>query len=290
MIMQCPTPESIPRPNGKGATDRISIPCGACAFCLENKRSEWTFRLREEQKASYSAYFLTLTYSDEYLPLNEYGYDSLSKDDLKRFNKRLKDHQRRLIPKYHLEEKYAKWPPIRFYAIGEYGPTTMRPHYHGIYFNIIPEIITKIDTIWQQGHLKIGTTTPASIHYVTGYLIQPGQDYTYLTKPFALMSRNPGIGSAYMDKEKIKYHQKTKNFYGIQDGYRVNLPRFYRDKLFNKTEKEAQANKNRALSDKKEHKTFERLAKLGNNPFTRRDLEIEEKNRKVNKSLKTKKL
>lgn len=59
--MSCSKPISI----GK---NKINAPCGRCINCLQKKRSDWTIRALEEYKNSSSAFFVTLTYSEKYLP------------------------------------------------------------------------------------------------------------------------------------------------------------------------------------------------------------------------------
>ena len=96
------------------STDRIVIPCGHCSFCLKNRRDEWTIRLLEEFKDSLECIFLTLTYSDESV-----HYDgNVHKEHIQKFWKRLR--------------KRLGSRQIRYYAVGEYGTKTFRPHYHAI--------------------------------------------------------------------------------------------------------------------------------------------------------------
>ena len=141
---------SIPRPNGKGAKDRVTVPCGKCLECLSANRQSWSFRLTKELKTSSSAVFVTLTYEDAKLPLqkNDDGMltPTVEKRDIQTFLKRLR----------------KKFPSsgIRYYLTAEYGPKTHRPHYHAIIFNLpfteasnqikLTDIL--IET-WQNGHI-----------------------------------------------------------------------------------------------------------------------------------------
>ena len=59
---------SLSPANGRGAKDRITIPCGKCLPCKMRKRSSWSFRLVQELRYSKSAYFITLTYDDFNVP------------------------------------------------------------------------------------------------------------------------------------------------------------------------------------------------------------------------------
>lgn len=89
----------------------ISVGCGKCYSCLSNRRRQWLFRLSCESLRAYKSVFVTLTYDDEHLP------PKLSKVHLHEFI----DNVRSIYP-------------LRYYAIGEYGPRTLRPHYHLVLF------------------------------------------------------------------------------------------------------------------------------------------------------------
>lgn len=128
---------------------RDLVPCGKCLWCLQKKRADWSFRLFQELNVSESAHFLTLTYDDEKLP-----EEGLRKRDLQLFFKKLR------------KSNSAK---IRYYAVGEYGTRTSRAHYHAIMFNL--DVTCPVAQIWDKGHVQVGSVTPASIHYVTKYVI-----------------------------------------------------------------------------------------------------------------------
>nr|WAE43633.1 MAG: replication initiator protein [Microviridae sp.] len=239
--MECLSPMSVPRPNGAGNTDRITVPCGKCVSCLMKKRNQWSFRLKQELKVSKTALFVTLTYSDENLPENQ----SLSKRDCQLFLKRL----RRLTEKYEgcinrhgdMSLDGLKWPKLRYFLVGEYGSETKRPHYHMILFNLPtwPDAKFMLETAWTKpetniiyGHVHIGSVTPASISYTAKYCITTLSEMKGKEGNFSLMSTRPGIGISYV-KKMAKYHQDLQNFFGIdQGGVKVSLPRYYRDKIF----------------------------------------------------------
>src|SRR5690625_7067719 len=83
--MQCPSPISIKDPNGQHSWQRIQVPCGKCGACKHNRRADWSFRLQQELRDAESALFLTLTYSDENLPVTENGEITLRKKDTQLF-------------------------------------------------------------------------------------------------------------------------------------------------------------------------------------------------------------
>lgn len=68
--------------------------------------------------------FVTLTYTDKTLPLTTHGLPTLNPRDLQLWLKRL----RKAMSPFRL----------RFYAVGEYGGKTERPHYHAILFGMRP--------------------------------------------------------------------------------------------------------------------------------------------------------
>jgi len=152
--MRCISPLTLRR-NGVLET----VPCGKCNFCLQTLRGDWSFRVNQEWKQCQTASFLTLTYDDENLVLSDAG-PTLVKSDYQDFMKRLR-------------KKQTEYSPVglRYFACGEYGTITERPHYHAIMFNMHVAVLSGLQTIWGKGHVGIGTVTPESIHYTTGYII-----------------------------------------------------------------------------------------------------------------------
>ena len=111
--------------------DMILIPCGRCRGCRLDYSREWANRLMCELQYHEHAYFVTLTYNEKYVPRSYYADPetgeakeslTLCPRDLQLFMKRLR--------KAFLDCK------IRFYACGEYGSETFRPHYHLIIFGL----------------------------------------------------------------------------------------------------------------------------------------------------------
>lgn len=109
----------------------ITIPCGKCIGCRLEYSRQWANRCLLELKEHDSAYFVTLTYNDWHVPISQYvnketgelcDVQTLRKRDYQLFMKRL----RKAFPN----------DKIRFYAAGEYGPKTLRPHYHAILFGL----------------------------------------------------------------------------------------------------------------------------------------------------------
>ena len=218
--MLCISPMNIARPNGQGNKDRIMIPCGKCVACLTNRRNDWTLRLKEELKNSTSGHFVTLTYEEENLPFGQF-VNTLDKRDLQLFIKRLRKHD--------------KTNQIRYYAVGEYGTKTQRAHYHLLIFNLSE--VENIHKAWKLGHIKVSQINGKCIHYVTKYHVNK-TDYPYGSqRPFALMSKNPAIGSGYIKKQR-DYHEgyPQRAFYTEIGGVKKRLPRYFKTKLYSKEE------------------------------------------------------
>lgn len=204
--MRCMSPLSIPRPNGGGAFDRITVPCGRCVNCLSNRQKMWAFRLEEELKTADNAYFVTLTYADEHLPAD----GNVNIGDVQKFIKRLRksfsDSEKNdlelikatLPEKPKVSQIASKGPKNRFryFIVSEYGPENNRPHYHGIFFNvpcvyetigndfINEKLITRILNSWQNGFVHVGTVTPASIMYCAKYCITKSETPEGKISPF----------------------------------------------------------------------------------------------------------
>lgn len=295
-MMECMTPITL-KHKEKGL---VHVPCNKCGPCLANKRSDWAFRLSEEFKHAISAYFITLTYNEEHLPSN----GSLSKRDIQLFLKRLRAKQERVRENLNSSEKipqsFLKWQ-IRYYIVGEYGPKTLRPHYHGLFFNVYPEIADRLQTIWSVNGVDIGFThvgqvNPATIYYVTKYFTIKSNYPKNAEKPFTLMScrdengKPAGIGYQYLNRAK-NHHINNKNF-TVRDGngYTRKIPRYYRDKIF--TESEIQKNSANVISDL-DKKFWEKMAKYaesGDAYYNVHQMGLENLDKKIRKEAKKGKL
>ena len=98
----------------------FKLPCGRCIGCRLERARQWGLRCMHEAKLWPQNCFITLTYSDEFLP----PYGSLSVRDIQLFMKRLRKGK-----------KASASNPIRFFLGGEYGERNLRPHYHAVLFN-----------------------------------------------------------------------------------------------------------------------------------------------------------
>lgn len=223
-------------------TPSFSVPCGHCPACIVNNANEWRTRLEIELSQSDSAYFITLTYDDAKLPYVSIsdcaGHSSLvpcvCKRDIQLFLKRLRKNFQPI--------------KLRYFIVSEYGPTTYRPHYHGIIFGL-PRLhnddlvnkskITKIiGDVWNNGFVTLDSVTFSRIAYVTKYMACVTHLPDYLPKPFRLMSRNPGIGYSYVTNSKIvEWHRQNLACYYPDGNFKRRLPRYIKDKIFDDYQK-----------------------------------------------------
>lgn len=193
------------------------VPCGKCAYCLATRRSDWATRLHFEAEQHVVKRFVTLTYHPKYL-VTRNGLGQLVKSHLQLWFKRIR------------REGYS----VRYYAVGEYGTTTYRPHYHVLLFGDVPEDVLRDK--WFRGHVHIGVLNRASVMYALGYVINSKQvDLKGRSLPFATMSLKPGIGHWYcVDPDIVAWHRSDRRNYVIIDGEKRHLPRYYKNRMFSK--------------------------------------------------------
>ncbi len=199
---------------------KIAVPCGKCLRCLQRKRRDWYIRLEDLQKRSSSSLFITLTYDDDTLPFASSGYPSLKLRDVQLFMKRL----RKSLPGVSLS----------YFVCGEYGPSTLRPHYHMLLFNLpLDDYYSLLKKSWTLGHFCIDFASPARLMYVTKYML-PANDSTFnyekfgCEKPFMRCSKH--LGEPLATKSNV-ISALTNGFIVDDCGSAYALPRYVIDKL-----------------------------------------------------------
>jgi len=232
MSTRCQTPFYKKQELVKGVeTSYMALPCGKCPACMRRRVSGWAFRLQKHSEQSNSAHFVTLTYSTENLKYTKNRWPTLVKKDLQDFFKRLR--------------KLTK-QKISYYAVGEYGDITDRPHYHIILFNANPKLV---EDAWSLNNINIGNVhygdvSGASINYVLSYINKKwnGRGFGELDdrqREFAVMSK--GLGAGYITETMKNWHTKgnieNKVYLPLKDGKKAAMPRYYKDKLYDKGQK-----------------------------------------------------
>lgn len=139
------------------------VPCGKCNECIKAKQNEFATRVMEEAKNCKNMYFITLTYSPEAVPMQdndldetfdsytgEYHYDV--KNSLMTLrNKDITDWKKRVRMNYERHHKETV-PTLMYAIVGEYGPKTNRPHYHGIIFCDDPRYVADLEEDWKKNY------------------------------------------------------------------------------------------------------------------------------------------
>lgn len=223
------------RNDGRG--DPITLPCGRCIGCRLERSRQWAVRIMCEAQMHEVNSFLTLTYNNENLPDDL----SVNKRHVQLFVKRLR------------KAGYE----CRYYCCGEYGEDFSRPHYHVCLFGCdfaddrrfyksagkVGNLFTSpsLDKIWGLGFCVIGDLTFESAAYVSRYCTKvvngdlADSHYSFahpetgeilkLEPEFALMSRRPGIGDAWLRKY---HHDVYSSGDGIvMRGRMMKPPRFF---------------------------------------------------------------
>lgn len=176
-----------------------------------------------------NSFFVTYTYEDESLIFAD-DEPCLYKRHLQLYFKQLR---KALEPK-----------SIKYYAVGEYGDhghgvtPKGRPHYHALIFYRGNydwfKLRILIKELWKHGICQVLPVDGAQ-GYVTKYILKFDKR-EHLVQPFSLISH--GLGIDYLSDSMIKYHHSNMVSYATKPGgYRVSLPRYYKDKIFTQFEK-----------------------------------------------------
>nr|QGT50726.1 hypothetical protein Elusimicrob1349_1960 [uncultured Elusimicrobia bacterium] len=206
-----------------GPIEIVERPCGKCPACLATRAQMWTYRLYAESKLHTKYAFVTLTYSDEFisrLRLSPTGLYSLDKKEVQNFFKRLRKN---------LSQR------IRFYAVGEYGGETKRPHYHAIIFGVGPEDRSIIENCWPFGFVTVSDVSVHAMAYVARYCVKKlfSDPLEYqreqILPEFSLMSNRPGIGFNAIDKGVRR--SKDGQMFCWYQGRRIGVPQYFKAKI-----------------------------------------------------------
>jgi len=219
----------------------ISVPCGRCSGCMIDRSQQIAIRCMHEAQLHPENAFITLTYSDQDVPVDY----SVKLDHFQKFMKRLR---KSLEPK-----------KIRFFACGEYGEEKLRPHYHALIFNHqFPDLKFRrhnkngdalftsdaLAAVWPLGFHEIGHVTYKSAGYCARYCLKkivgdraddhysrvsPVDGLPYRVSPeFAVGSRRPGLAAGWFARFGSDAFPSD---FVIVDGKKKKPPRYYLEKL-----------------------------------------------------------
>lgn len=227
---------------------RLKIPCGRCIGCRLEYSRQWANRCMLELSYHDQSWFVTLTYDDDHVPVSAFAKNddgeaapalTLNPRDLELFWKRL----RKAHPDDH----------IRYYACGEYGSSTYRPHYHAIVFGLSLDdlrpykrspqgydyfISDSLTQCWSLGFVVVGRVTWETCAYTARYIMKKATgsdsvvyDTFNIVPEFVRMSRKPGIGYQYYVDHPDIYKYESINIPTEKGAMQIRPPRYY-DKLF----------------------------------------------------------
>lgn len=261
-------------------TRSLEIGCGQCVGCRLERSRQWANRCMLELEYHDSAYFVTLTYNEDYVPVSYYD-DPETGEAFPSYTLRKKDFQDFM--------KRLRWSfpddKIRFFACGEYGPETMRPHYHAILFGLhlddlkpwsrSPQgfqyyLSPSLQRVWSKrlvpkhqssvtpmslpgfdyaplGHILVSPVTWETCAYTARYVMKKlnGPEAKFysdfsLEPPFSLMSRKPGIARQWYEDHPDCYDFEYINVSTPTGGRKFRPPRYF-DKLYDIDEPEKMA-------------------------------------------------
>lgn len=148
------------------------------------------------------------------------GVANLVPSDLRKFFKRLRINLKRA----NRDDK------ISYYACGEYGDKTDRPHYHAIIFGFPYTDPGFLRDTWSHGHTHVGTVTADSVRYVAQYidkkLLGTASYFSDRENSFQVASQGIGVDWIRGELERVLYDASCQ-----LRGKRYPLSRRYREEL-----------------------------------------------------------
>ena len=207
----------------------VTAACGKCFECRKQKGRAWQVRLSEEIRQNPKAIFVTLTISDQSWDDIKGKYTKLSEEDcikkmVRLFLERVRKKTKKSLKHWFTTEKG--------------GQNTERYHLHGLIWNDNNGELTK--KLWQYGFVFIGSfVNEQTINYITKYITKTDEKHKDFI-PTILCSA--GIGSGYLNRSDSalnRYREsKTNETYRLRNGVKLNLPIYYRNKLYTDEERE----------------------------------------------------
>jgi len=270
--MACETPTwiKLDKPKYVGGQWQYAFPadCGKCIVCLQKRKRQWSYRLMEEKNVSFSSYFVTLTYTNEFVPYGDNGYCANSNDH-KEFIKWLKYYENpiRLSERKEMSmEEYRRSlyhvheiGDLRYFGIIEYGDLGDRPHWHYLLFNVVD--IDNISRAWStqlcsspRGYHKAAEYTPGvskgrvdidecnvnTVDYVLKYMMKHEMEKQNYDRQEERAFMSKGLGLRVATDEFVRHIRLPQNNQVLNArGTKVPLPRIFRKKFLSDAENDA---------------------------------------------------
>lgn len=240
------------------------IGCGRCKECRNQDARQWQARLLEDIKTHRNGKFVTLTLSNEnYKKLYQLVKEEqktlearvtldwereLSQKRLNKISNYGMDNQIAILAVKYFRERWRrkfKHSPRHWLAteLGHNG--TENIHLHGIIWT--DKSFDDIRERWEYGFIwpryerdyKINYVSERTVNYIIKYVRKVDKQHKYY-KPRVLTSE--GIGANYtktMNAAYNKYKGKdTKETYTTNTGHEINLPIYWRNKIYTEEERE----------------------------------------------------
>lgn len=215
------------------STDYYLCSCGHCVPCLLSDQRDWALRLQLEYETSETAWFLTMTYDDDHLPADK----CVAKSAIQKFMNHLRKRLERIC-----KERGVKVPRLTYFAVGEYGRKTNRPHYHMMLFGFPVhsafQMLRIVEDVWRKGFCKVESCCVKTCNYIAKYMtkIDPRP---HVVDSFRLMSRRPAIGFTYLQRPDVIEYLNRPNVSTIRlrDGKCYRIPRAVQRRFFSNSKR-----------------------------------------------------
>jgi hypothetical protein len=211
----------------------VPVGCGKCIECMKQKARQWQIRLQEDIKEYNNYHMVTLTFDEYYLNKFTWELKKQMTPDKILENEIATRAVRLFLERWRKHHKKS----IRHFLITELGhENTERIHIHGLLHTKTPDIISDF---WQYGIVHVGNyVNNKTINYIIKYITKIDNKHKGY-KPKILCSA--GLGSNYINKfNKLKHRyqgDKTIEYYQTPIS-KIQLPIYYKNKLFTEEERE----------------------------------------------------
>ncbi|AXH77769.1 MAG: replication initiator protein [Microviridae sp.] len=228
----------------------VPVGCGRCIECRKQQARQWQVRLLEDIKTNTNGIFVTLTFSDEAIkglieqkPTKHWA--SLTGLDGYNLDNEIATRAVRLFLE-RWRKKFGK--SVRHWFITEIGGHgSENIHLHGIIWT--NHSVEDIQERWEYGftypnkkQYKGNYVNGKTVNYITKYITKADEKHKeYKSKILS----SKGIGANYtktVDSKSNKFNDKepdkTKESYRTPTGHKINLPIYWRNKIYTDEERE----------------------------------------------------
>lgn len=259
--MRCLNPNEVVNPTTKQA---LTVCCGRCLPCRIRKQSKAVFRIDAERRFSEfkRAYFVTLTYADDFVPHQYIKCDKRTGEILKD----IKSDDPILNPDHIINffKRFRRYSGIKcsYFYVGEYGDTFDRPHWHFILHcnSDWRTVVEYVKHAWSvsaskddrrkgnfslsrtysvmrrsMGRITVSSVTMRRMRYCAKYVVKDNNSNNLVPK-FARWSK--GYGYNWLFQPEAKYVRRNCLLFAYtSDGKPASLDRYYLSRLYSSGER-----------------------------------------------------